>query len=68
VTMMYELNWCGIYMPIWLVCLLIGGLVSLILGKLVQLKLRQTQLLTVDYASSAVILAFALWSLFFGQR
>jgi len=66
--MMYELNWCGIYMPIWLVCLLIGGLVSLILGKLVQLKLRQTKLLTVDYASSAVILAFSLWSLFFGQR
>jgi hypothetical protein len=23
---MYELNWCGIYIPIWLVCLVLGGL------------------------------------------
>jgi hypothetical protein len=24
-AMMYELNWCDIYMPIWLVCLILGG-------------------------------------------
>jgi hypothetical protein len=29
--MMYELNWCGIYMPIWLVCLILGGLLSVVL-------------------------------------
>jgi hypothetical protein len=21
--MMYEVNWCGIYMPIWLLCLIL---------------------------------------------
>ena len=66
--MMYELNWCGIYMPIWLVCLILGGLLSVVLGKLVELLLRQRKLLTVDYASLAVILAFAFWSAFFGKQ
>jgi hypothetical protein len=61
--MMYELNWCGIYMPIWLVCLILGGLLSAVFGKLIQLILRQTKLLTVDYGSLAVIL-----SAFFGKR
>jgi hypothetical protein len=28
--MMYEVNWCGIYMPIWLVCLVVGGLLSVV--------------------------------------
>jgi YtcA family len=66
--MMYELNWCGIYMPIWLVCLILGGLLSAVFGKLIQLILRQTKLLTVDYASLAVIFAFVFWSAFFGER
>lgn len=66
--MMYELNWCGIYVPIWLVCLILGALLSFALGKLVELLLRQRQLLTVDYASLAVILAFAFWSAFFGKQ
>ena len=52
--MMYEVNWCGIYMPIWLLCLILGGLLGVVLGKLVQLILRQTKLLTVDYESLAV--------------
>jgi hypothetical protein len=63
--MMYEVNWCGIYMPIWLVCLVVGGLLSVVLGKLIQLMSRRTKLLTVDYASLAVIFAFVLWSAFF---
>ena len=62
---MYELNWCGIYMPIWLLCLILGGLLSVVLGKLVELILRQTKLLTVDYASLAVICAFVFWSVSF---
>jgi hypothetical protein len=66
--MMYELNWCGIYMPIWLVCLVVGGLLSVVLGKLIQLMSRRTKLLTVDYASLAVIFAFVLWSAFFKRR
>jgi hypothetical protein len=66
--MMYELNWCGIYMPVWLVCLIFGGLLSIGLGKLVELLLRQRKLLTVDYASLAVIFAFAFWSAFFGKQ
>ena len=66
--MMYELNWCGIYVPIWLLCLLLGGLLSVVLGKLTQLISRRTKLLTVDYASSAVIIAFVFWSVFFGKR
>ena len=65
---MYEANWCGIYMPIWLVCLILGGLLSVVLGKLVELLLRQRKLLTVDYASLAVICAFAFWSAFFGKQ
>ena len=65
--MMYELNWCGIYMPIWLACLLVGGLVSFVLGKIVERIACETQLLIVDYASLSVILAFGLWSLFFGK-
>ena len=63
--MMYEVNWCGVYMPIWLVCLVVGGLLSVVLGKLIQLMSRRTKLLTVDYASLAVIFAFVLWSAFF---
>ncbi|HXM29010.1 MAG TPA: YtcA family lipoprotein [Chthoniobacterales bacterium] len=66
--MMYEVNWCGIYMPIWLVCLVVGGLLSVVLGKLIQLMSRRTKLLTVDYASLAVIFAFVLWSAFFKRR
>jgi len=66
--MMYELNWCGIYMPIWLVCLILGGLLSAVLGKLIQPILRQTKLLTVDYASLALIFGFVFWSAFFGKR
>ncbi len=66
--MMYEVNWCGIYMPIWLVCLVVGGLLSVVLGKLIQLMSRRTKLLTVDYASLAVIFAFVLWSAFFERR
>jgi hypothetical protein len=66
--MMYELNWCGIYMPIWLLCLILGALLSVVLGKLVELILRQTKLLTVDYASLGVILAFVFWSVFFGKQ
>lgn len=66
--MMYEVNWCGIYMPIWLVCLILGGLLSVVLGKLIQLISRRTELLTVDYASLVVIFAFAFWSIFFGNR
>jgi YtcA family len=66
--MMYEVNWCGIYMPIWLVCLVGGGLLSVVLGKLIQLISRRTKLLTVDYASLAVILAFVFWSVFFEKR
>ena len=66
--MSYEVNWCGIYMPIWLVCLILSGLLSVVLGKLIQLILRRTKLLTVDYASSAVIFAFVFWSVFFGKR
>ena len=66
--MTYELNWCGIYMPIWLVCLILGGLLSAVLGKLVELLWHQRKLLTVDYASLAVILAFAFWSAFFGKQ
>ena len=42
--MMYELNWCGIYMPIWLLCLILGGVLSVVLGKLVELILRQVRL------------------------
>ena len=66
--MMYEVNWCGIYMPIWLVCLVVGGLLSVVLGKLIQLISRRTKLLTVDYASLAVIFAFVLWLAFFERR
>jgi hypothetical protein len=66
--MMYEVNWCGIYMPIWLVCLILGGLLSVVLGKLVQLILRRLKPLTVDYASLAVIFAFVFWSIFFEKR
>jgi hypothetical protein len=66
--MMYEVNWCGIYMPIWLVCLVVGGLLSVVLGKLIQLISRRTKLLTVDYASLAVIFAFVFWSAFFERR
>ena len=66
--MMYELNWCGIYMPIWLVCLILGGMLSVVFGKLIQLISRRTNLLTVDYASSAVIFAFVFWSVFFEKR
>jgi YtcA family len=66
--MNYEVNWCGIYMPIWLVCLILGGLLSVVLGKLVQLILRRRKLLTVDYASLAVIFAFVFWSIFFEKR
>ena len=66
--MMYEVNWCGIYMPIWLVCLVVGGLLGVVLGKLIQLMSRRTKLLTVDYASLAVIFAFVLWSAFFKRR
>jgi hypothetical protein len=66
--MMYEVNWCGIYMPIWLVCLVVGGLLSVVLGKLIQLMSRRTKLLTVDYASLAVIFAFVFWSAFFERR
>jgi hypothetical protein len=66
--MMYEVNWCGIYRPIWLVCLVVGGLLSVVLGKLIQLMSRRTKLLTVDYASLAVIFAFVFWSAFFGKR
>ena len=66
--MMYEVNWCGIYMPIWLVCLILGGLLSVVLGKLIQLISRRTELLTVDYASLVGIFAFAFWSIFFGNR
>ena len=65
---MYEVNWCGIYMPIWLVCLVVGGLLSVVLGKLIQLMSRRTKLLTVDYASLAVIFAFVLWSACFESR
>ncbi len=66
--MMYEVNWCGIYMPIWLVCLVVGGLLGVVLGKLIQLMSRRTKLLTVDYASLAVIFAFVFWSAFFERR
>jgi len=66
--MMYEVNWCGIYMPIWLVCLVVGGLLSVVLGKLIQLISRRTKLLTVDYASLAVIFAFVFWSACFESR
>ena len=66
--MSYEINWCGIYMPIWLVCLVVGGLLSVVFGKLIQLILRRTKLLTIDYASFAVIFAFVFWSIFFGKR
>jgi hypothetical protein len=67
-TMMYEVNWCGIYMPIWLVCLIFGGLLSVVFGKLIQLISGRTKLLTVDYSSLALIFAFVFWSIFFGQR
>jgi YtcA family len=66
--MMYEVNWCGIYMPIWLVCLILGGLLSVVFGKLIQLVSRRTKLLTVDYASLALIFGFVFWSIFFGKR
>jgi len=66
--MMYEVNWCGIYMPIWLVCVILGGLLSVVLGKLIQLISRRTKLLTVDYASLAVIFGFVFWSVFFTKR
>lgn len=66
--MSYEVNWCGIYMPIWLVCLILGGLLSVLSGKLIQLISRRTNLLTVDYASFAVIFAFVFWSIFFEKR
>ena len=65
---MYEVNWCGIYMPIWLVSLVVGGLLGVVLGKLIQLMSRRTKLLTVDYASLAVIFAFVFWSAFFERR
>lgn len=65
---MYEVNWCGIYMPIWLVCLILGGLLSVVLGKLMQLILRRGKLLTVDYTSLALIVAFVFWSVLFGKR
>ena len=65
--MMYEVNWCGIYMPIWLVCLILGGLLSVVFGKLIHLILRRTQLLTVDYASLALNFGFVFWSIFFGK-
>ena len=48
--MMYELNWCGIYMPIWLVCLILGGLLSVVLGKLIQLISRRWFLQDVETA------------------
>src|ERR1700674_580493 len=63
--MMYDLNWCGIYMPIWLLCLILGGRLGVVLGKLVELILRQTKLLTVDYASLPVIFAFVFGAVFF---
>jgi YtcA family len=66
--MMYEVNWCGIYMPIWLVCLILGGLLSVVIGKLIQLNWRRTKLLTVDYASLGVIFGFVFWSIFFGKH
>jgi YtcA family len=66
--MMYEVNWCGIYMPIWLVCLIFGELLSVVLGKLIQLMSRRTKLLTIDYASFALIFGFVFWSIFFGKR
>jgi YtcA family len=66
--MLYEVNWCGIYMPIWLVCLILGGLLSVVSAKLLQLLLRRTTFLTVDYASFTVIFAFVFWSIFFGKR
>jgi hypothetical protein len=66
--MMYEVNWCGIYMPIWLVCLILGGLLSAVFGKLIQLVSRRTEVLTVDYASLALIFGFVFWSIFFGKR
>jgi hypothetical protein len=66
--MSYEVNWCGIYMPIWLVCLILGGLLSVVLGKLIHLFSRRTNLLTVDYASLAVIFAFVFWSVYFEKR
>jgi hypothetical protein len=63
--MSYEINWCGIYMPIWLVCLILGGLLSVVLGKLIHLFSRRINLLTVDYTSLAVIFAFVFWSVYF---
>jgi NhaP-type Na+/H+ or K+/H+ antiporter len=66
--MMYELNWCGIFVPIWLLCLLLGGLLGVVLGKLVELILRHTKLLTLDYASLALIFAFVFWSVFFAKQ
>jgi hypothetical protein len=66
--MSYEINWCGIYMPIWLVCLILGGLLSVVLGKLIHLCSRRINLLTVDYASLAVIFAFVFWSVYFERR
>ena len=65
---MYEVNWCGIYMPIWLVCLILGGLLSVVIGKLLQLISQRTKLLTVDYASLALICGFVFWSIFFGKH
>ena len=66
--MMYELNWCGIFVPIWLLCLILGGLLSVVLRKFVELILRHTKLLTLDYASLALIFAFVFWSVFFGKQ
>jgi YtcA family len=55
-------------MPIWLVCLIFGELLSVVLGKLIQLMSRRTKLLTIDYASFALIFGFVFWSIFFGKR
>jgi hypothetical protein len=38
------------------------------LGKLIHLFSRRTNLLTVDYASLAVIFAFVFWSVYFEKR
>jgi NhaP-type Na+/H+ or K+/H+ antiporter len=55
-------------MPIWLLCLILGGLLGVVLGKLVEVILRQIKLLTLDYASLALIFAFVFWSVFFAKQ
>ena len=66
--MMYEVNWCGIYMPIWLVCLVLGALLSVVLGKVILLVWGRRTMLTADYESLALIFAFVFWSVLFGKR